>query len=284
MPKTKKTNSATNSPVKPNKSIAKKSSSSKAEIEESNDGIARSTTFVTGPAPLRDATQGLPVEMVRAKSEHLNDGLDPSNPARIYVDGIFDMFHYGHARALKQAKNLFPYVHLIVGVCNDELTMKYKGKVVMTDKERAESLRHCRYVDEVLENAPWFCDQKFLDMHDIDYLAHGNDEAVYDGNDCYAFAKKLGRFKYFNRTEGVSTSDLILRIIRSYDEYVNRQFKRGYSRSDLNVGILKEQQIKASNKAKEIKESIEKHPFIEFLARFGERLESWAADSDEKLC
>jgi hypothetical protein len=51
--------------------------------------------------------------------------------------------------------------------------------------------------------------------------------------------KKMGRFKETQRTDGISTSDIILRIVRNYNDYVLRNLKRGYSRKDLGLSYLK---------------------------------------------
>ena len=86
------------------------------------------------------------------KSKLAGLGEDPNNPVRLYCDGVFDMFHIGHAKVLEQAKKMFKHVHLIVGVSGDEETWRLKGRTVMDEYERTESVRHCKWADEVIQS------------------------------------------------------------------------------------------------------------------------------------
>jgi cytidyltransferase-like protein len=87
---------------------------------------------------------------------------------RVYVDGAFERFHAGHALQLRQAKLSFPSVRLVVGVFGDTL---HAGRGGPGATERAELVRHCRWVDEVLPDAPERLDAEFLLAHRIDVVA-----------------------------------------------------------------------------------------------------------------
>lgn len=115
-----------------------------------------------------------------------------------------------HMRQLEQAKNAFPEVYLLVGVTGDAETHKRKGLTVLSGTERSETLRHCKWVDEVIPNCPWIVTPEFLEKYKIDYVAH--DDIPYgadEGDDIYTPIKKAGKFLVTQRTEGVSTTGII---------------------------------------------------------------------------
>jgi len=87
-------------------------------------------------------------------------------------------------------------VELIVGVAGQAETEKYKGPTIFDEKERAEGVMHCKWVDEVICPCPWVITKEFLDKHNIDYVAHDETPYVGEGHDdIYADVKKMGRFK-----------------------------------------------------------------------------------------
>ena len=55
-------------------------------------------------------------------------------PVRVYMDGCFDMMHYGHCNALRQARVLGD--QLVVGVVSDEEIIANKGPPVTPLHER----------------------------------------------------------------------------------------------------------------------------------------------------
>ncbi|KAL4564454.1 hypothetical protein LXL04_028518 [Taraxacum kok-saghyz] len=140
---------------------------------------------------------------------------------RVYMDGCFDLMHYGHANALRQAKALGD--ELVVGLVSDEEIITNKGPPVLSMEERLALVSGLKWVDEVIANAPYEITEEFMkrlfNEHKIDYIIHGDDPCLLpDGSDAYALAKKAGRYKQIKRTEGVSSTDIVGRILASIDD------------------------------------------------------------------
>ncbi|CAL5224914.1 g7680 [Coccomyxa viridis] len=137
-------------------------------------------------------------------------------PVRVYMDGCFDVMHYGHANALRQARALGD--QLVLGLISDDEIRRAKGPPVMDYKERKTLVGANKWVDEVIDDAPYELSPEFLHLlftkHRIDYVVHGDDPCLLpDGTDAYAYAKKLRRFKMIKRTEGVSSTDIVGRML-----------------------------------------------------------------------
>jgi len=133
-------------------------------------------------------------------------------PVRVWTDGCFDMMHWGHANALRQSKALGDY--LVVGVHSDAEILKNKGPPVMTEKERYEAVRACKWVDEVVEDAPYVTQLDVMDKYNCEICVHGDDiSTTPDGRDTYELVKAAGRFRTVPRTVGVSTTQLVGRML-----------------------------------------------------------------------
>jgi ethanolamine-phosphate cytidylyltransferase len=187
-------------------------------------GVATQLSGILGLAPLPD---------LRKKKK-----------VRVYMDGCFDLMHYGHANALRQAKALGD--ELVVGVVSDEEIKANKGPPVMSMDERVAMVRSVKWVDELIVGAPYEINEQFMNKlfteHRIDYIIHGDDPCLLpDGSDAYAHAKKAGRYKQIKRTEGVSSTDIVGRMLlcvrdRPFNENsvhasLQRQFSHGHGGS-----------------------------------------------------
>lgn len=81
------------------------------------------------------------------------------------------MVHFGHANSLRQAKALGHV--LIVGVHTDEEISKHKGPPVFTQEERYKMVKAIKWVDQVVEGAPYVTTLDTLDKYNCDFCVHG---------------------------------------------------------------------------------------------------------------
>ncbi|KAJ9247385.1 hypothetical protein DTO207G8_8084 [Paecilomyces variotii] len=136
----------------------------------------------------------------------------PISKDRIWVDGCFDFSHHGHAGAMLQARRLGK--ELFVGIHSDEAILENKGPTVMTLKERVAAVEACRWVTKAVPHAPYVTSLPWVSHYGCFYVVHGDDiTSDSNGEDCYRFVKAAGRFLVVKRTPGISTTDLVGRML-----------------------------------------------------------------------
>jgi cytidyltransferase-like protein len=129
---------------------------------------------------------------------------------RVYVDMVADLFHYGHVEFLRRARAMGD--ELVVGIHSDDTVEHYKRRPIMTLDERVAVVAGCRYVDEVVADAPLVLDRAWLERHRIDLVVHGDDFDVDMAANCYGIAMEMGIFRTVPYTPGISASDLLARL------------------------------------------------------------------------
>ena len=127
----------------------------------------------------------------------------------IYIDMVADLFHWGHVEVLRRAREMGD--RLLVGIHSDEAVASYKRQPVCTMEERARVVAACRYVDEVIRDAPLVVTERYMRIHEIDLVVRGgtNDPLNQRFNEDPI---RMGRFRAIPYTPNISTSDVIARI------------------------------------------------------------------------
>ena len=111
---------------------------------------------------------------------------------------------------LEQARALGD--ELWVGVVTDEDASSYKRKPILNYEERIASVRACRYADHVVQ-AQLILDEDFIKAHGIHKVVHGDDTTQ---DEFFAVPLEMGIMHYLPYTQGISTSEIIDRILAAH--------------------------------------------------------------------
>ena len=124
---------------------------------------------------------------------------------------VADLFHCGHVEFLKKARALGDY--LMVGVHSDKTVEEHKVRPILTMEERMASVGGCRYVDEVLPDAPWILERSWIYRHNIHLVVHGDDYSQEQLDRIHGVAIEMGILRTVPYTSGISTTEIIRRIL-----------------------------------------------------------------------
>ena len=144
----------------------------------------------------------------------------------VYMDGVFDLFHYGHIRAINQCKTIGDRLAnergdtctVMIGIISDSDTQSYKRLPVFTLKERAEILTNIKAVDIVISPAPLIVTKSFVEDNNIDLVVHAfaDDVDFENQREQHRELIEMGVFERIGYTSEISTSDILRKIKENY--------------------------------------------------------------------
>lgn len=124
----------------------------------------------------------------------------------VYIDGVFDLFHIGHLRLLKNSKNIGD--KLIVGVVSDEDANSYKRKPIISYENRYNLINEMDIADLVVK-AELNITEEFINKLGINCVIHGDDNMQ---KSFFKIPRQLNIMKYVPYTTSISTTEIIKKI------------------------------------------------------------------------
>jgi len=132
----------------------------------------------------------------------------PCLAKKVYLGGVFDLFHKGHLRLLKRARKYGEILY--VSVLTDKAAKRWKRKPIIPYGQRVEIVRE--FADIVI---PQFdvdeTKDGYIDKINPDVIVHGDDKLPNSYSWAIIHKKQTVQVPY---TKGVSTTKIIERIQR----------------------------------------------------------------------
>lgn len=127
----------------------------------------------------------------------------------IITFGTFDLLHIGHINMLNKCKKYGD--KLIVGVSSDNLNYKKKNRYpIFKQEDRIEIIKNIKCVDQVFLEESLEEKEDYIRNHKADIFIIGDDwKGKFDN------MNSVCKVIYLNRTENISTTDIISSI-KSY--------------------------------------------------------------------
>lgn len=138
---------------------------------------------------------------------------------RVYIDGVFDLFHKGHLESLFKAKNVYNDISntvLVVGIVSDIDCKSYKREPVINENDRIDIIKNIKIVDEIIFPCPLIVTPDFLKDNKIDLVVHGFSNNEDREKQKEFFEKIKDNFKEIEYYNLISTSDIIKKIKEKY--------------------------------------------------------------------
>lgn len=188
----------------------------------------------------------------RQPLERVDEQFSEPGTVRILVNGCFDLMHVGHFNVLRQAKHLFyqkgfKKVVLIAGMHCDESITNQKRPPLLSEQERFPVLQATKWVDEYITSLPYTrmtC--ALADVLRVHWICHGDDlPLIKDGSDMYSDPIAHGRFQILRRTEGISTTIILDRMLQVAEDFSVKDFEGSCSGTSFGSFLATSQRIAA---------------------------------------
>lgn len=157
------------------------------------------------------------------------------------------MFHAGHIHLLEQAKSLGYFV--IVGIHSDAVVNNNRGMnlPIMNLNERVLSVLGCKFVDDVLIDAPYIINKDMITSLKINAVMKGTveptteecynntDLAASNQADPYAVPREMGILHTLDSSEfgGLTVLDIVSRVSKQKNRYIEKFEKKNKAEKEF---------------------------------------------------